>query len=52
MGGKCIFERNSNGRSRAVDHFVYLGSCIDQEGNMRKEVRTRIAKAALAFKNL
>lgn len=34
-----------------VDHFVYLclGNYIDQERDTRKEVRIKIAKAALAF---
>lgn len=39
------------GNSEEVDHFVYLESYMDQERDMRNEVITRIAKAALAFKN-
>ena len=35
-----------------VSHFAYLGSYIDQDGDTRKEVRIRIAKAASIFKNL
>ena len=43
LEGKAIEE---------VDHFTYLGSCIDREGNTRKEVNSRIAKAAAAFRGL
>lgn len=35
-----------------VEHFEYLKSYLDQEGGKMKEVRARIEKAALAFKNL
>ena len=35
-----------------VNQFAYLGSYINQDGDTRKEVRIRIAKAALIFKNL
>ena len=35
-----------------VTQFTYLGSCIDHNGELKKEIQTRIAKAATAFRAL
>ena len=32
-----------------VDKFVYLGSTLCEDGDVRKEVRARIGKASAAF---
>lgn len=34
-----------------ADHFVNLGSYIDQKGHTRKEVRIRKAKTAMTFQD-
>ena len=35
-----------------VDHFTYLGGCVERDGDIKREVSIRIAKAAAAFKSL
>ena len=35
-----------------VDRFVYLGSTMCEDGDVRREIRTRIGKASSAFNNM
>ena len=42
---------NSNDDEK-VNNFTYLGSCISDDGNITKEVKIRIAKAAAIFRKL
>ena len=41
-----------NGSVEMVDTFQYLGSCIDENGDMKNEISSRIAKASRTFCSL
>ena len=49
--GKGTVKLNGEGLE-IVEEFTYLGSKMSADGNTIREVRTRIAKAAVAFNSL